>query len=114
MTETFDSFLAAKITNPNSEVYKLIGVNEFVSGADLGDQVRIHSRDNDAVKCNPADYCMTVEQFLKAGHKFVAGDFVVECEGVVSKISAGGAGSIAKKRINSSISVAAESPINLI
>ncbi|AUR81427.1 hypothetical protein NVP1005O_30 [Vibrio phage 1.005.O._10N.286.48.F2] len=80
---TYNSYEAAKIASPDSEIYKLNGVNEFIPGVDLGDIVRIHSRDDDAVKCNPADHCMTVEKFLADGHKLAMGDIVMNSSGAV-------------------------------
>lgn len=65
---TYNSYEAAKIANPESEICKLasgyIATNEPQG-------VSVH-------KCNPADYCMTVEKFLADGHKFVEGDIVID------------------------------------
>ncbi len=62
--KTYNAYQEAKIANPEMEVYKLaagfIATNEPQG-------VSVH-------KCNPADYCMTVEKFLANGHKFVEGD----------------------------------------
>ncbi|CAH9011456.1 putative lipocalin family protein [Vibrio phage 199E37-1] len=83
---TYNSYEEAKIANPDSEIYKLNGVSEFIPGADLGDVVRIHSRDNDAVKCKPASHCMTVERFLADGHKLVEGDLIIQHTGAVAQV----------------------------
>ena len=63
---TYTTYQAAKIANPDQEIKTDNLGNFFVS---VG-----HTT------CNPADYCMTVKQFLDAGYKFVDGDeFIMEC-----------------------------------
>ncbi|WAX23061.1 hypothetical protein pA_gene0020 [Vibrio phage 13VT501A] len=67
---TYNTFAEAKIANPESEIVRWNKSDEYkaVSKSDLSGYLTTWSY------CNPADYCITVEQFLKDGHKFVEGD----------------------------------------
>ena len=74
--KTYPSYEAAKIANPESNIYVLGG--KFQPGheaARRGEE-----------ECNPADHCMTVEQFLKTGYKFVEGDIFIDDEGDVETV----------------------------
>ena len=90
---TYNSYEAAKIANPESEIVTtgkdwdgrsdLIGKFEAFVCEALGS----HGLGNTSwVKCNPADHCMTVERFLKDGHKFVEGDRFFDIDGEVEKV----------------------------
>jgi hypothetical protein len=62
------SYQKAKIDNPEYDIYKineLFTTDSQVDGSPLD-------------LCNPADHCMTVEQFLKAGHSFSIGDIIMD------------------------------------
>lgn len=80
---TYNSFEAAKIANPESDIYKLIGLDGFVFGNGLGDLIRITSLQTDAEKCNPADHCMTVEKFLSDGYELRENDLILNSVGSV-------------------------------
>ena len=78
---TYTTYQAAKIANPESEILKarddwegcqeLIG--KFIANKpNPGGEPYIGKGWFEI--CNPADYCMTVKQFLDAGHKLFAGD----------------------------------------
>ena len=87
---TYPTYQAAKIANPDKEIVTTapdwdankdcIGKFEPLSS--------YHWLDDDSgwTICNPADYCMTVKQFLDAGHKFVEGDLYIDDDGRVEKI----------------------------
>lgn len=83
---TYNSYEEAKIANPESDIYKLIGMGGFVFGDGLGDLIRISSLQTDAEKCNPSDHCMTIERFLADGHKFVDGDIALIHNGDVKTV----------------------------
>lgn len=68
---TYNSYEAAKIANPDKEILTDHKKVEFTAELGL----------NYYHKCNPADYCMTVERFLGDGHKFVEGDVYLETDG---------------------------------
>lgn len=78
---TYPTYQAAKIANPESEILKarddwegcqeLIG--KFIANKP-NPQGEPYIGKGWFEICNPADYCMTVKQFLDAGHKFVDGD----------------------------------------
>lgn len=75
---TYPAYQAAKIANPDKEI--VTTATDWDANKDcIGTFEPLsvdHWLDNDAgwITCNPADYCMTVKQFLDAGHKFVDGD----------------------------------------
>ena len=67
---TYPTYQAAKIANPDQEIKTDNLGNFFVS---VG-----HTT------CNPADYCMTNNKFLVEGNKIVAGDIVLDESKVVT------------------------------
>lgn len=67
--KTYPTYQEAKIANPESDIYSA-GLSEFTA------EKPMHNWATSGLLCNPADYCMTVEQFLKDGHKFVDGDLI--------------------------------------
>jgi hypothetical protein len=83
---TYNTYQEAKIANPELEVYKLIDKVGFVSDEDFGDLVRLVHQQSDTEKCNPADYCMTVEKFLDSGYFIEKGDLFLNEFGKVSKM----------------------------
>ena len=94
---TYNSYEEAKIANPESEIVTT-GPNWEYNPAlkwkfeklveDDDDDGDAHALEDSAwVKCNPADHCMTVEKFLKNGHKFVYGDLFLDQGGCVEKVS---------------------------
>lgn len=70
---TFKSYVEAKIAHPDQDIY----LDESVFRVWRYDQIK------SGTKCNPADYCITVEKFLDDGHKFVEGDIYLEDGGSV-------------------------------
>ena len=73
---TFNTYQEAKIANPESEVC-INGVGQFKCGDESIGWFR----------CNPDDYCMTVEKFLADGHKFDFDDYALTSDGCVDCIS---------------------------
>ncbi|CAH9013994.1 putative lipocalin family protein [Vibrio phage 455E52-1] len=69
--KTYNSYEEAKIANPESEIYKL--ASGYIATKEP-QGISVH-------KCNPADHCMTVEEFLADGHKFVEGDVYLNSDG---------------------------------
>ena len=82
---TYESFEAAKIANPDCEIVTN-GPNwngsESLSGKF---QALIYQLIDSFgwIVCNPADYCMSVEQFLNNDHKFIDGDAYIDSDGVI-------------------------------
>ena len=102
---TYNSYEEAKIANPESEIvtetqksieefssikrfHPVIENDFFTSGYEYiynkGSSPRVH--DGYFEVCNPADHCMTVEEFLKAGHKFVNGDIYMYSDGLIETV----------------------------
>ena len=70
----YETFEQAKIDNPKGEICKLT-CEGFTTESEIakGNFGRYQF-----TYCKASDYCeMTVEKFLKLGHKFVAGDFIL-------------------------------------
>ena len=89
---TYNSYEEAKIANPESEIVTT-GPNweynpalkwKFEKLVEDDGEVDAHALEDSAwVKCNPADHCMTVEKFLKAGHKGINGDSYLDDGGTL-------------------------------
>ena len=75
---TYNTYQEAKIANPCDDIC-VINKCEFQSEKETPLRCDI----DEWKLCNPADYCMTVEQFLKAGHKFKVGDLYLSVDGCV-------------------------------
>lgn len=76
--KTYNTYQEAKIDNPECEIYLIMKHGLFANCTHhKSDVVRFVEFDSDGIKCNPADYCMTVEEFLMAGHKLVSGDIII-------------------------------------
>ena len=73
---TYNSYEAAKINNPDQDIYK------------YGDTYRPKSspcKPNEWwVKCNPADHCMTNNEFIEKGYRVIIGDIVLDDTKVVT------------------------------
>ena len=91
---TFDSYAAAKIANPNSEI--VTTCDSWTGGDELkgkfealnSDPRETHLVEHERwVICNPADHCQTVEKFLADGHKFVEGDICLRDDGDVITVT---------------------------
>lgn len=83
--KTYPTYQEAKIANPECEIVTLIKPDSDLHGLFEPKSVcHIMHPDGGWRICNPADYCMTVEQFLSSGHKFVDGDLIITESGVLS------------------------------
>ena len=76
---TYNSYEAAKIANPESEIVTLSKKGSEFNGK--FEAKTIHHIGWDT--CNPADHCMTVERFLADGHKFAVMDVFMSKDSVV-------------------------------
>ncbi len=63
---TYNSYEAAKIANPDRDVFTNTANDKFQSKSD----------ESFFIRCLPSHHCMTVEKFLADGHKFVEGDLI--------------------------------------
>ena len=68
---TYNSYEAAKVANPESEIW---GNTTPSFGVKSEMEIMEHS----IFPCDIEDYCMTVEKFLADGHKFVGGDICLD------------------------------------
>jgi hypothetical protein len=82
---TYNSYEEAKIANPGKNIIRFDKQNEFK--AVCNEQLSAYL--TTWKFCNPADHCMTVEKFLKDGHKLVGGDLILNANGYVSAITRG-------------------------
>lgn len=80
---TYNTYQEAKIANPTETIYQLSSNGKFISCELDAGRIRDEINDSDAVKCNPADHCITLEKFLADGHKLVEGDVI--CDRVTTK-----------------------------
>ena len=87
---TYNTYQEAKIANPDSEI--VTTGQDWQHGLNLkGKFERLvksgpnsHVLDDSAwIKCNPADYCMSVEAFQANGYKLVDGDLYISIGGCV-------------------------------
>lgn len=76
--KTYSTYQEAKIANPECEIFHCVQFG-FATG-DISTASLLW------VKCNPADYCMTADKFLKDGHEFVDGDLILGVDGNVLKL----------------------------
>jgi len=77
--KTYKTYQAAKIANPDSVIYKDMYGNFIPYSGGFNIPA--------GELCDPAKYCMTVEQFLDAGNRFVEDDkFLKEGGEVVSPV----------------------------
>lgn len=74
------TYQEAQIDNPKSEIY--IHNGKFIAGCNIGPSVHTHEY-RGFVKCNPSDYCMTLQSFFASGYKFVPGDAYLNISGAV-------------------------------
>jgi len=70
--KVYDSYAEAKIANPESDIYERMCV-DFAT-ADYVSLVAMCGTGEGWNKCDPADHCMTVDQFIAEGHRFANGD----------------------------------------
>lgn len=81
--KTYNTYQDAKIANPEYDIYIHGGL--FVAEKDIGQSLHTYKY-RGFFKCNPADYCMTVEQFLRCGHKAVEGDWFMIGSGMAEQL----------------------------
>ena len=76
---TYNTYQEAKIANPGKEIIRFDKQDEFkaVGNDELSAYLTTWT------KCNPSDYCMTVEKFLKDNCKFDDGDTYLDWKGRV-------------------------------
>lgn len=91
---TYNTYQEAKIANPEEEILKARDdwdgcecyVGKFIANKP-GESGGVPFIGKGAFKkCNPADYCMTVEKFLADGHKFVGGDVFLNHDGDIVEV----------------------------
>ena len=80
--KVYDSYAEAKIANPESDIYERMCV-DFAT-ADYVSLVAMCGTGEGWNKCNPADHCMTVDQFIAEGHRFANGDICLDDGDVVT------------------------------
>ena len=80
--KVYDSYAEAKIANPESDIYERMCV-DFAT-ADYVSLVAMCGAGEGWNKCNPADHCMTVDQFIAEGHRFANGDICLDDGDVVT------------------------------
>lgn len=74
------TYQEAKIDNPESKIW--LWDHHFYNHPPCA---------NNSVECNPADYCMSVMEFLRAGGMFQVGDVCVDAAGIAVNLSLIGA-----------------------
>lgn len=78
ITNKYKSFEAAKIDNPESEIYWYLDgrlVEVFTTSK--------YRAGSENTLANPKKHCMTFKEFLGAGHKFSMGDIYLSINGLV-------------------------------
>ena len=83
---TYPTYQAAKIANPESEIVTTApnwNADKKLAGTFERLEKSIHwiNEYNGWIICHPADYCMTANQFLGSGHKFIEGDIYLNLNG---------------------------------
>ncbi len=81
---TYKTYQEAKIANPDSDIFVSMG-GEFSLPDHVG-YVSMCGTGEGWNKCNPADYCMSVYDFLKSGKKIVKGDYYLGYTGRVRHV----------------------------
>ncbi|WAP91218.1 hypothetical protein [Vibrio phage vB_VviC_ZQ26] len=85
---TYNTYQEAKIANPECEIYQLERNGLFAHcGHHKAELVRFIEFDSAGIKCNPADYCMTVERFLADGNKLEFTDIIACSNGSVVSVA---------------------------
>ena len=68
---TYNSYEEAKIANPNNEIIQSKNLDNLFRALEVG----VYTGWN---VCNPADHCMTNNDFIKSGNKILPGDIVLD------------------------------------
>ena len=77
---TYNTYEEAKIANKDKDIYYLDGLfGTKLELIDCGVTGFIY-------KCNPAEHCISLEDFFNAGHKLVNGDKYLSIDGSVIKV----------------------------
>tara|TARA_B100001105_G_scaffold124157_1_gene99519 strand:- start:3134 stop:3952 length:819 start_codon:yes stop_codon:yes gene_type:complete len=76
---TYNSFEAAKIANPEEDIYKLED-GSFATGSWLQ---KSNFGEYTFTLCHAKDYCMSLEEFRDSDKKFIAGDYFLSVSGRV-------------------------------
>ena len=82
----YNSYAEAKIDNPDCEIYKLLPRDITKEYSYFASERDMHGKllcTGSTFRCNPAEHCMTLEQFFDAGHKLVDGDTYLDSRGDV-------------------------------
>ncbi|CAL9954690.1 hypothetical protein VPHK24_0002 [Vibrio phage K24] len=79
---TYNTYQEAKIANPEESIYatkiSMNGKREVFGVYDIIADITLNY-----YTCNPADHCITVEEFLSRGHKLIKGDVYLDYDGEV-------------------------------
>ena len=82
----YNSYAEAKIDNQDCEIYKFMPRDVTEDYSYVASKRDMHGKllcTGSTFRCNPADHCMTMEQFFDAGHKLVDGDvYLGSCDNV--------------------------------
>lgn len=92
--KTYNSYEEAKIANPESEIvttgpnwqYDIAIKGKFERLVEKGFDYHVLG-DSAWVKCDPADYCMSLDEFFDSGKMFIADDIFIAASGEVITIS---------------------------
>ena len=77
--KTYNTYQEAKIANPSCEIYVSICGN-FAAQDDVS-TIALSGIKEGWNKCNPADYCMSLESFLASGKRAFKGDIIADKDG---------------------------------
>ena len=77
----YNSYPEAKIANPQSNIY--VSISGVFADSDHVSFIALSGVKEGWNKCNPAEYCMTVEQFEDSGKRLVDGDLYINLDGHV-------------------------------
>ncbi|AUR89500.1 hypothetical protein NVP1123O_71 [Vibrio phage 1.123.O._10N.286.48.F3] len=85
---TYDSYAAAKIAMPGMEVFYSDKVKHFESAKENGEIGRCGPFLDLKIwtKCNPADHCSTLAEFLASGYELSKGDRIVDIDGNFNEV----------------------------
>lgn len=81
---SYKTYAEAKIANPDCEIFCSIGGN--FAGIEHVSLVALSGVKEGWNKCNPADHCSTMKEFLDAGLKLVKGDKFIGVGGYVVSV----------------------------